>query len=208
MTTVQLNKPKLNFILEDECEGMMAEDKNVLINAEQNKKKYYLPTELWDIVKSYTLYPSKVHKAIEIKCNQDLVLEWNSWTNIWRMSYCFPNLKKYIHRNNKKYNCDNDPYHPNFLRSDYKSFKKIIASRASSKTKDEALQVISYALKTASEKYKERKQYFYSNSQFAVSFRKVHTENDEQESPLPRWRGTYDKSYNDYIDACANQEVY
>jgi hypothetical protein len=34
------NKKKISFILEDEVEGMMAEDKNVLIKAEQNKKNF------------------------------------------------------------------------------------------------------------------------------------------------------------------------
>jgi hypothetical protein len=39
MSAVTNNQNKKNFILEDEVLGMAAEDRNVLINAEQNKKK-------------------------------------------------------------------------------------------------------------------------------------------------------------------------
>lgn len=202
--TAQLNRPKLNFILEDEVEGMMAEDRNVLINAEQNKKKIYLPTELWDIVKSYALYPTKVHQAIEIKCKQAVMSEWSEWIYIWRMSHCYVNLKNYIHRHNKKYN---DMYNENNLCCDWKSFKKILASRASTKTKDELLSLVSFALKRADAKYKERKQYYYSDSEFAVSFRKLHSENDYQELPLPRWTESYNNTYNDYLDAKSNNDI-
>lgn len=40
MNAVTNNQNKKNFILEDEVLGMAAEDRNVLINAEQNKKKF------------------------------------------------------------------------------------------------------------------------------------------------------------------------
>ena len=201
----QENKKKISFILEDEVEGMMAEDKNVLIKAEQNKKKFYLPTELWDIVKSYALYPTKVHQAIEIKCKQAVMIEWSDQINIWRASHCYTNLKNYIHRNNKKYN--DDHRHPNYMNSDWQSFKRILASRASTKTKDEVLSKVSSSVKWANKKYEERKQYHYGNSEFAVSFRKLHSENDYQELPLPRWTESYEETYNDYLDARSNNDI-
>ena len=165
MTTIQLNRPKLNLILEDEVEGMMAEDRNVLINSEQNKKKY-LPTELWDIVKSYALYPARVHQAIETKCKQDLVIAWGDWTNIHRMSHCWMNLKHYLHAQEKKgYKRDYG----------YADWKMVLQSRAV-KAKDEARQVIAIAVKNTQEKYNERKRYYYSDAEFAVSFRKLYTD--------------------------------
>jgi hypothetical protein len=184
MTTIQLNRPRPTFIIEDEVEGMMAEDRNVLINSEQNKKKY-LPTELWDIVKSYALYPPRVHQAIEIKCKHELVRIWGDWTNIHRMSHSYMNLKHYLRTQELKgYKRDYG----------YEDWKKVLHSRAI-KAKEEALRVIEIAIEQTEKSYKERKQYYYSNSEFAVSFRKLYA---DPERPLPRW-DFFENSYEDYI---------
>lgn len=185
--TAQLNRPKLNFILEDEVEGMMAEDKNVLIKAEQNKKKIYLPTELWDIVKSYALYPTKVHQAIEIRCKKELAMEFYDGLNIWRMSHCWMNLKKYIHQQSKK--------KETYVCLGIDTYEMVLQSRAV-KAKEEAILVLQNAIKYAEKKYRERKQYYYSNAEFAISFRKYHSDKDEV---LPRWSDYDDARYNEYL---------
>jgi hypothetical protein len=176
------------FILGDEVEGMMAEDKNVLINTKQNKKTYELPIELWNIVKSYSLQPPSVHQAIEKKCEIDMMRTWDRDCNIYQYSYNWYNLKKYLNsqsRMGKKAGFGGKG-----------EIIKVLKSKAI-KAKAEAFEVLTNSVKATQKKYKERKHYYYfSNDENAVLIRKLYAGDLADE--MPRMDTYYKECYEEY----------
>jgi hypothetical protein len=198
---------KLRFILGDEVEGMMAEDKNVLINTKQNKKTYELPIELWNIVKSYSLQPPSVHQAIEKKCEIYMMKTWKRWISIYgppdfnnvRRDNSFDfdywyELRKYLHSQGLKNRLQS--YQSYELRFSHKQIVKVLNSKAK-KAKAEALELLTDAVKATQKKYKERKHYYYfSNNEDAVLTRKLYAGDLADEMPR---MDKYDKEcYEEY----------
>lgn len=162
--TVATNPTKVvKFILEDEVEGMMAEDVNVLIKAEQNKKKYWMPEDCWKIVKEHILLPEEYIKFVNIRAMKPYYssIGWGYGTGSE-----YPDLYRYLRDAQKKgyINPNNKNFYPDFL---------LVAQSRAKKAKEDLARYLRDNEKKANERSREIKMdLLYGKEPCMIRFRK------------------------------------
>jgi hypothetical protein len=168
---------------------MMAEDRNVLINSEQNKKKY-LPTELWDIVKSYQLPPPHLLKVVELKMKR------KAYYNVgWGMGTFsqYPNLYRYLRDQKTKGNIDETApnYYPDFL---------LVAKSRAKKAKEELAEYLREKQTTYEEiTLEDKREMLYSKEPMFVRFRETYSKKELAEAYLEHHSERIETQFNDWV---------
>lgn len=182
----------VKFILEDEVEGMMNEDRNVLINAEENKKKFWMPEDCWGIVKEFMFLPANLIKYFDIVSKRAYCYNTEySW--MYNVSV-YPELHKYTIKIEKEGKVDysSDGYYGIFL---------YVAKSRAKKAKEDLVRFLNYRTALSNKTYEEEKNtLLYSKKEFYVSHRNFFIKNpDELEDKLKSVR-RIEREYNLYLN--------
>lgn len=107
--------------------SMEDEDRNVLIKAEQNKKKYWLPEDCWGIVKEHLLLPPALIKVVNARALRPYYsnIGWAYGTGSE-----YPDLYRYLRDAKKKGKIDETQ--PNY----YEDFLLVARSKAKKAKED------------------------------------------------------------------------
>lgn len=183
----------VKFILEDEVEGMMNEDRNVLINAEENKKKFWMPEDCWGIVKEYMFLPDDLVKFIDLVAKKAFCYNMeHSW--MYNVSD-YPELHKYTIKIEKEGKVDysSDGYYGIFL---------YVAKSRAKKAKEDLVRFLNYRTAISNKRYEEDKNMMlYSKKSHYVSYRNFFIENPyELEWMLISEEARVQREYNLYLN--------
>lgn len=182
---------KVKLILEDEVEGMMAEDVNVLIKEEQNKKKYWMPEDCWNIVKEHLMFPSYYTRMINARIGG--IYTGNLCLGGYnREFHRYPNLQRYLinaRKTGKIALNDNDYFKHLLLVANSRAQKAKIELRCYLNDKEDD------ALQRAKEK---RFEAYHSNDEEDVRWRNHFLNKEKTENWMKRIGYRWEAEYEEY----------